>query len=159
MSLTMRILLTCALSLVQAARLKKNATNLMFGPQTGGGMENLLLLTDSYKVTHYVQYPPGTTTVYSYFEPRKGGLHEEVCFFGLQYIIKRYLTGQIVTEEKIQEAKKMYDQHFGRGGSTFNEAGWRYILEKHGGKLPVIIKAVPEGFCMRESNAFMFITV
>jgi hypothetical protein len=47
----------------------------------GGGLDNLLLLTDSYKVTHYVQYPPGTTTVYSYFEPRKGGLHEEVCFF------------------------------------------------------------------------------
>jgi nicotinamide phosphoribosyltransferase len=27
----------------------------------------------------------------------------------------------------------------------FNEEGWRYILETHGGRLPVVIRAVPEG--------------
>jgi len=31
---------------------------------------NILCLTDSYKVTHWPQYPPGTQTVYSYFESR-----------------------------------------------------------------------------------------
>ena len=49
--------------------------------------DNLLLCTDSYKVTHYKQYPPGTTTVFSYFEAR-GGVLPEVTFFGLQYLIK-----------------------------------------------------------------------
>lgn len=40
-------------------------------------------------------------------------------------------------------AKEIYDLHLSSG--MFNEAGWRYILEKHGGRLPVRIKAVPEG--------------
>ena len=56
--------------------------------------DNVILLTDSYKLTHYKQYPPGATHVYSYFESR-GGEWDEVCFFGLQYFIKRYLTGPV----------------------------------------------------------------
>ena len=66
---------------------------------------NIILLTDSYKVSHHVQYPPNTTKIYSYFESR-GGRHAEICFFGLQYFIKKYLLGKVVTEEKINEAKK-----------------------------------------------------
>ena len=42
-------------------------------------------------------YPPGTEYVYSYFESR-GGKYKEVCFFGLQYFIKRYLVGAVVTQ-------------------------------------------------------------
>ena len=89
---------------------------------SGRGMENLLLLTDSYKVSHHVQYPKGTTTIYSYFESR-GGRHREVCFFGLQYFIKRYLTGVVVTKEKIDEAAAMYSAHFGPGTNVFNREG------------------------------------
>jgi hypothetical protein len=50
--------------------------------------DNLLLCTDSYKTSHWKQYPPGTEYVYSYFESR-GGKFDEICFFGLQYFIKR----------------------------------------------------------------------
>ena len=57
-------------------------------------LDNIMILSDSYKTSHWRQYPPGTTTVYSYFESR-GGKFPEVTFFGLQYIIKRYLTGQV----------------------------------------------------------------
>eukprot|EP01043_Picozoa_sp_COSAG02_P080188 COSAG02_NODE_18936_length_909_cov_1.441975_1_plen_121_part_00 len=56
--------------------------------------DNLILLTDSYKLTHYKQYPPGAETVYSYFESR-GGKWDDVCFFGLQYFLKRYLSGPV----------------------------------------------------------------
>ena len=49
------------------------------------GTDNLLLLSDSYKVSHFKQYPKGTKSIYSYFESR-GGRHVEVCFFGLQYV-------------------------------------------------------------------------
>ena len=56
------------------------------------------------QTSHWRQYPPNTTTVYSYFESR-GGKFDEVTFFGLQYIIKRYLTGQVVTKEKIDAAE------------------------------------------------------
>ncbi|XP_003385030.1 PREDICTED: nicotinamide phosphoribosyltransferase-like [Amphimedon queenslandica] len=113
-------------------------------------MENNLLLTvDSYKVTHYCQYPPGTSKVYSYFECR-GGVFPETVFFGLQYILKKYLVGKVVTEEKIQEAKEVYDGHLGSG--LFNEEGWRYILAQHNGHLPLKIKAVPEGMIVPVKN-------
>ncbi|KAL5112614.1 Nicotinamide phosphoribosyltransferase [Taenia crassiceps] len=97
---------------------------------------NIICLSDSYK------YPPGTTEVYSYFECR-GGKFSETVFFGLQYILKKYLVGPVITERKICEAKEMMREHFGR--DLMNEAGWRYILEKHNGHLPIRIKAVPEG--------------
>jgi nicotinamide phosphoribosyltransferase len=41
------------------------------------------LRSDSYKVTHWRQYPPGTTEVYSYLESR-GGRCPQTVFFGLQ---------------------------------------------------------------------------
>jgi len=34
---------------------------------------------------------------------------------------------------------------WGYNEKLFNRAGWEHILKKHGGKLPVSIKAVPEG--------------
>jgi nicotinamide phosphoribosyltransferase len=66
---------------------------------------NLILQTDSYKVSHHLQYPPGTSYVYSYFESR-GGKYDSVLFFGLQYVIKKWLMGRVITEEKIQEVMK-----------------------------------------------------
>ena len=101
------------------------------------------------QVSHYRQYPPGTEYVYSYFESR-GGKFDDICFFGLQYFIKRYLAGVVVTEQVIQEAKEILDNHMGPG--HFNEAGWRHILTKHGGKLPISIKAVPEGTVVPVKN-------
>ncbi|KAL3852341.1 hypothetical protein ACJMK2_015998 [Sinanodonta woodiana] len=107
-----------------------------------GGSDNILLITDSYKVTHHFQYPDNTTVVYSYFESR-GGKFPSTVFFGLQYILKRWLIGPVVTKEKIQEAKELYSLHFGH--DHFNEEGWNYILEHHKGYLPLRIKSVPEG--------------
>ncbi|XP_069142407.1 nicotinamide phosphoribosyltransferase-like [Argopecten irradians] len=114
-----------------------------------GGTDNILLITDSYKVTHHYQYPPNTTVVCSYFESR-GGKFENTVFFGLQYIIKRFLEGSVVTKEKIEEAKELYKGHFGH--DYFNEEGWNYILEKHDGKLPMRIRAVPEGSVVPYKN-------
>jgi len=111
--------------------------------------DNIILATDSYKVSHYRQYPPESEYVYSYFESR-GGKFDEICFFGLQYFIKRYMTGVVVTAEKIKEAKELYDMHMGPG--HFNEEGWKHIMEAHGGKLPIAIKAVPEGTIVPVKN-------
>ena len=66
---------------------------------------NILLLTDSYKLSHYKQYPSGTSHIYSYFESR-GGKFEQVTFFGLQYLLKEYLAGEVVTQAKIDQAAK-----------------------------------------------------
>ena len=77
-------------------------------------------------MSHHKQYPPNTSIVYSYFESR-GGKFPTTVFFGLQYIIKRWLTGKVVTKEKINEAKEIYNAHFGK--DLFYEEGWNYILE------------------------------
>ena len=107
------------------------------------------------QTSHWRQYPPNTTTVYSYFESR-GGKFDEVTFFGLQYIIKRYLTGQVVTKEKIDAAEEVINALMGLGEMKhFNREGWEYILKEHGGKLPIIIKAVPEGTTVPNKNVLM----
>ena len=116
-------------------------------------MDNLLLLTDSYKVSHWAQYPPGTETVYSYFESR-GGKYDEVCFFGLQYFLKRYLAGEVVTEARIDEAAAYYEGHF-PPGFEFNRKGWEHIVDEHKGRLPLTIKAVPEGTVVGVKNVLM----
>lgn len=114
---------------------------------------NICLLTDSYKVTHHYFYPEGTEKIYSYLESRVGAEFNKTIFYGLQYIIKKYLEGQIVTEEKIDEADKLMAAHLGEG--IFNRAGWEYILDEHDGKLPIEIKAVPEGTPVDVSNVLM----
>ena len=119
-------------------------------------MNNIMLLTDSYKTSHYKQYPKGTTNVYSYFESR-GGKYSKTLFFGLQYFLKTYLEGEVVTPEKIHDAKTMIDAHMGPG--TFNEKGWEYILSEYDGMLPITIKAVPEGTLVDIKNVLMTIEV
>lgn len=116
--------------------------------------DNLLLMTDSYKLSHYVQYPPGTTNVYSYLESR-GGKFGWSEFFGLQYLLKKYLVGKVVTQEKIDEAAEFSKEHFGNSSSIFNREGWEYILNKHNGQLPLKIKAVPEGSIIPVKNVLV----
>jgi nicotinamide phosphoribosyltransferase len=116
---------------------------------------NLLLLTDSYKLTHWRQYPPGTSNVYSYFESR-GGEFPETVFFGLQYLLKRYLEGEVIIQKDIDEAEEITGLHLG-DKSLFNRKGWEYILNKYDGRLPVSIKAVPEGTVVPNHNVLMTI--
>lgn len=119
-------------------------------------LQNILLMTDSYKVSQYPQYPEGTTKVYSYLEARKGGEYSTVTFFELQYILKRYFKGKVVTRKKIEQADKIFEAHFGNK-NVFNRAGWEYILKHHGGKLPIRIKAVAEGTVVPEGNVLLTI--
>uniref|UniRef100_A0A8C7RFY0 Nicotinamide phosphoribosyltransferase n=1 Tax=Oncorhynchus mykiss TaxID=8022 RepID=A0A8C7RFY0_ONCMY len=113
----------------------------------------------SFQVTHYKQYPPNTTKVYSYFECRAKKTestkiqkvkYDKTVFYGLQYILHKYLKGKVVTPQKITEAKEVYREHF--QDDVFNEKGWEYILEKYDGHLPIEIKAVPEGSVIPRGN-------
>jgi len=112
--------------------------------------------TDSYKQSHWNLYPDGTEFVYSYCEPRVGASFKETMFFGLQYIVSRYLSGRVVTQAKIDEAADVCKAHFG-SESVFNRAGWEYILEAHNGRLPIIIKALPEGIVVPDSTCLFTI--
>ncbi len=108
--------------------------------------KNLILNTDSYKVSMFKQYPAGTTGVYSYIESR-GGRYDSTVFFGLQAFIKEYLLDPI-TQADIDIADAILTPH----GEPFNRAGWQYILDKHNGYLPVVIRAVPEGTVVPVKN-------
>lgn len=112
--------------------------------------DNILMLTDSYKFSHHKQYPPQTEIIYSYFESR-GGKFPATVFYGLQYFIKRFLCGPVVTKDKIDEAEKFAEKHFGNK-DIFHRRGWEHILEKHRGFLPVVINAVPEGTVVPYKN-------
>lgn len=114
---------------------------------------NICLLTDSYKVTHHYFYPKGTERIYSYLESRTGSEFNKTVFYGLQYILKKYLEGSVVTEEKVAEAEKIIDSHI--GPNIFNTEDWMYIVEKLDGKLPIEIKAVPEGTPVDVGNVLM----
>lgn len=110
---------------------------------------NLVMDTDSYKPSQWVQYPTGVTSMYSYFEAR-GGYSDWTVFFGLQYILKKYFTTPITVED-VEEAKAFMAQH----GEPFNYEGWMYIARDLKGKLPVRIRAVPEGSVIPVLNVLM----
>jgi nicotinamide phosphoribosyltransferase len=110
---------------------------------------NLILNTDSYKASHFLQYPPGTEYVSSYIESR-GGRYPQTLFFGLQAFVKQYLLTPF-TREDIDEAEALLAPH----GLPFNREGWNYILEQHGGYLPLSITAVPEGSVIPTGNVML----
>jgi nicotinamide phosphoribosyltransferase len=114
-------------------------------------LDNLLLNTDSYKASHWLQYPPGTDATFFYVESR-GGTYDRTVFFGLQAILKAYLA-KPVTHAHVDEARDLFAAH----GEPFNEAGWRYIVDHHGGLLPIRIRAVPEGTVVPTHQALMTI--
>jgi nicotinamide phosphoribosyltransferase len=108
--------------------------------------ENFLMSVDSYKLSHWKQYPIGTTNMFSYFESR-GGKFPNTLFFGLQYYLMKYLSKPI-TKENVEEAKDFAALH----GEPFNYDAWMRIVNELGGMLPIKIKAVPEGSIIPTHN-------
>jgi nicotinamide phosphoribosyltransferase len=120
--------------------------------------DNLLLLTDSYKIGgHWNMFPDDVEFVQAYFECRAGAKFDEAVFFGPQGIIKKYLTGVVVTREKIEEAAEYCRFHFGNE-DAFNRAGWEHILNVWGGKLPLVIRSAREGSVIPVNNVLMTVT-
>ena len=114
--------------------------------------DNLILDTDSYKSSHFLQYPAGTTRLFSYLESR-GGRYPVTRFFGLQYLLDRYLTRRI-TAPMVEEARDLIEAH----GEPFPYDGWMRVVNVHGGRLPLEIRAVPEGTLVPIHNVLMSVT-
>jgi nicotinamide phosphoribosyltransferase len=100
---------------------------------------NLILRTDSYKMSHFPIFVDNMESSFYYITTR-GGDYEEIVPFGLQYYIKEYLTTPI-SQTNIDEAEQVNKLH----GVPFNKEGWQHILADHGGYLPLRIRSVPEG--------------
>lgn len=110
---------------------------------------NLALDTDSYKYSHPWQFPTGMEYLQAYFESR-GGMFGKVMSWGYQWLIKTYLTDP-VTKEDVDEAKELVEAH----GLPFHYAGWMRIVDQFGGRLPIRIRAVPEGTMVPTQNLLM----
>ncbi|MFN8416992.1 MAG: nicotinate phosphoribosyltransferase [Cytophagaceae bacterium] len=118
-------------------------------------MKNIILLADAYKYSHHKLYYPGTTHIYSYLESR-GGKFDNTVFFGLQYFLKEYLSGQSFTQKDLDEAAEFLPKVFNRN-DVFDKEKFQYILDRYNGFLPVRIKAVPEGTVVPVNNVLMTI--
>lgn len=104
--------------------------------------------TDSYKCTHWKQYPPGSRTIHAYWESR-GGRFPEITAFGLQYFLKAFMLKPF-THDEIEQADEFWGMHLGPG--MFNRKGWMRIVNVHHGALPLEISAVPEGMTVPVRN-------
>lgn len=118
---------------------------------------NFCTATDYYKFTHWCQYPDGMDSIHSYCEAREGALFHEILWNGLIPVLKDFFVGPVITREKIEEAAAIVG---GMGGypQYFNKAMWEHILNKHGGHLPLAIKALPEGTVVPPSVPLFTIT-
>jgi len=72
-------------------------------------------------------------------------LYPYTTVFGLQAIIKKWLVGPVVTKEKIDVAEDLLTEHFKINGKIWSRKQWDYIVDVHGGHLPVKIDSVLEG--------------
>jgi nicotinamide phosphoribosyltransferase len=114
-------------------------------------LDNLILNTDSYKASHWLQYPPNTDATFFYVESR-GGTYDRTLFFGLQAILKAYFA-RPVAHADVDDAAAFFAAH----GEPFNADGWRRIVDAHGGRLPMRIRAVPEGTVVPTHHALVTI--
>ncbi len=98
---------------------------------------SLLFDTDSYKASHWLQYPPDCTAMGAYLESR-GGENPATLFFGLQMLLQQAFTTPI-TPADVEDAEEFWRSH----GLPFNRPGWERVVQVHGGRLPLRIRAVP----------------
>lgn len=104
---------------------------------------NPILDVDSYKTSHYLQYPINTINEYAYIAARnnKGDIKSDrILFFGLSYIIQKYLSTKI-TKDDVNYAESIITKH----GLLFNKKGWMKVVDNYDGLIPIKILSVPEG--------------
>jgi nicotinamide phosphoribosyltransferase len=103
-------------------------------------MTNIILATDSYKHSHFLQYPPEARRISAYVEARTNDFSDELLFFGLQPFLMEALARPI-TRADVDEAEILCTAH----GVPFNRTGWDAIVTDHAGFLPIEISALQEG--------------
>ena len=109
----------------------------------------MILGCDSYKHSHGPMYPKDTKAMFCYLEPRAG---KEIVFYGLQPLIHAFESNPI-TLDYVREAEWFCSKHFGRS-DVFNPA-WYDLARDYEGKLPVRIRAVPEGTVVPSKNVIL----
>lgn len=102
---------------------------------------NFILNVDSYKTGHGFMMKDGVNALESNIIARKPSEYTtHVVMMGLQIYLQEYLDITI-TNEDIDEAELETDQR----GDDFDREFWEHIVNVHGGKIPLHIRAIPEG--------------
>lgn len=115
---------------------------------------NPILAIDGYKVSHRVQYPQGTSRVYSNFTPRSDRFFSspladgKLVFFGLQGFLQWFLVDLFneaffarPEDEVVSEYKQVMDSYLGKDTVAVDHIRALHQL----GYLPLHIKALDEG--------------
>ncbi|KAL4549846.1 hypothetical protein Ndes2526B_g04833 [Nannochloris sp. 'desiccata'] len=110
------------------------------------------ILTDSYKATHFLQYPEAKQMV-AYGEFRTGYENDatdtRLVWYGIRYIIEQYVMRQWTLKD-IELADAFYSSHMAPTFSEFpypREIFVKFIIENNG-YMPVKIESLPEGSCI-----------
>ena len=119
---------------------------------------NLILHTDSYKLTHHKMYDSNLKYIFSYLEARKGAKYDKTVFFGLEFLLRK-LEGTVITKKHIKEAEEIVNKHMNQtiNKNVFNKEMWDYIVDNLDGRLPLEIYAVPEGSVIPVDNVLLTI--
>eukprot|EP01091_Cochliopodium_minus_P009972 TRINITY_DN2579_c1_g1_i1.p1 TRINITY_DN2579_c1_g1~~TRINITY_DN2579_c1_g1_i1.p1 ORF type:complete len:510 (-),score=137.55 TRINITY_DN2579_c1_g1_i1:86-1615(-) len=119
-----------------------------------GSMNNidvpLAVCTDSYKITHFYQYPEAKKMV-AYGEFRspfnKDKNDNRFVNYGIRYIIENYLLKQW-TEEEVRKSKLFFSTHnSGFNDFPFPEEVFMEFVRNNNGYFPVKLQALQEGTC------------
>lgn len=118
-------------------------------------LQSMCTRTDSYKVSHYAQYPEGSEYAEFYVESR-GGDFTEIVTAGINYLVK--ILDEGVTHEQVQRASKLMKAHFGY--ELFNEKGWMALADYYAENksLPLRILAAPEGSVVPTKNVVAIVS-
>lgn len=116
--------------------------------------DNLLLMTDVYKLGHMRMYKPGTTKVYSYLCARSTKKESQALFFGLQPYLKLLSKG--VTQADAEEFMSYYTEILGTTPPADIAEKITAIVKL--GYVPLEIKAVPEGTLIDNKNVLATVT-
>jgi nicotinamide phosphoribosyltransferase len=107
---------------------------------------NLLLQSDSYKYSHFLQYPEGAQHVVSYIEARGYSNNslipkdEDIVFCGIEGFIKDFLLKPFEFYDVADAAKIVK-----ASGLPFNEEEFIEMFDRHNGYFPIHIESLPEG--------------
>ena len=104
---------------------------------------NIIFTLDAYKWDHESLYREGFEGSYAHQVFRNGSVFPYHVWFSLSAIVQRWLTTPI-TQKDVDEAKAVAAEAFG-DVECFNWRSWQRIVDEFGGKLPIQIKALPEG--------------
>ena len=116
--------------------------------------QNLLLMTDVYKLGHMRMYKPGTTKVYSYLCARSTKKEDKALFFGLQPYLKLLSKG--VSQKDANEFFEYYEMILGSKPPKDITDKINSLVAL--GHIPLQIKAVPEGTYLDNKNVLATVT-